>query len=271
MPVQESPKVSDTADDVVTWRTDERVQVVRMHRPPANALGLPMVEGLQRALDAFESSDSKVLVIVSDLDGFFAAGADIKLMAGYVEQGDLASFSAYGDGLRGALSRLHGLDRPSIAAIEGLALGGGMELALACTMRVGSTKARLGLPESKIGLIPGAGGTQRLSRLVGRARALDLMLTARDVAAPEAHALGLLDRLVEPGRAEAEATELARLLCDRSGAALTEIMRCVDDADDLTLDQGLAREAMRVNTLFSGAQAREGLTAFIEKRRPNYV
>lgn len=280
MAVKESPSVgdagtsasgSDTAGEVVTWSTEGRVQVVRMHRPPANALGLPMVDGLQRALDAFDSSDSRVLVIVSELDGFFAAGADIKLMDGYAEQGDVASFSDYGNRLREPLSRLYGHERPSIAAIEGLALGGGMELALACTMRVGSSAARLGLPESKIGLIPGAGGTQRLPRLVGRARALDLMLTARDVAGPEAHALGLLDRLVEPGQAEDEALKLARLLCDRSGAALTQIMRCVDDADDLPLAEGLAREADRVNTLFSGPEAREGLKAFIEKRRPDYA
>jgi enoyl-CoA hydratase len=271
MAVQKSPNVSDTADEVVTWSVDERIQVVRMHRPPANALGLPMVEGLQRALDAFDASDARVLVIVSELDGFFAAGADIKLMNGYCEQGDVASFSDYGNRLREPLGRLYGHERPSIAAIEGLALGGGMELALAATLRVGSTDARLGLPESKIGLIPGAGGTQRLPRLVGRARALDLMLTARDVAAPEAHALGLLDRLVQPGKAEGEAMELARLLCNRSGAALTQIMRCVDDADDLQLDQGLAREADRVNTLFSGPEAREGLGAFVEKRRPDYA
>jgi enoyl-CoA hydratase len=212
-----------------------------------------------------------VLVIVSELDGFFAAGADIKLMGGYVEQGDVASFSDYGNRLREPLSRLYGHERPSIAAIEGLALGGGMELALACTLRVGSRDARLGLPESKIGLIPGAGGTQRLPRLVGRARALDLMLTARDVAGPEAYDLGLLDRLVDPGEAEAEALTLARPLCERSGAALTQIMRCVDDADDLPLAEGLVKEAERVNELFTGPETREGLKAFIEKRRPDYA
>lgn len=258
-------------DEVVTWSTEDRIQVVRLHRPPANALGIPIIDGLQRALDAFDASDARVLVIVSELDGFFAAGADIKLMDGYCQQSDVASFSDYGNRLREPLSRLYGHDRPSIAAIEGLALGGGMELALAATLRVGSSNARLGLPESKIGLIPGAGGTQRLPRLVGRARALDLMLTARDIAAPEAHALGLLDRLVEPGKAEAEALELARLLCNRSGAALTQIMRCVDDADDLPLEQGLAREARRVTELFSGPEAREGLRSFIEKRRPDYA
>jgi enoyl-CoA hydratase len=271
MSVKESPSVSHTSNEVVTWSADERIQVVRMHRPPANALGLPMVEGLERALDAFDASDARVLVIVSELDGFFAAGADIKLMGGYAEQGDVASFSDYGGQLRAPLSRLYGHDRPSIAAIEGLALGGGMELALACTMRVGSRDARLGLPESKLGLIPGAGGTQRLPRLVGRARALDLMLTARDVAAPEAYAIGLLDRLVEPGEAQDEALRLAKVLCSRSGAALTQVMRCVDDADDLPLAEGLTREAERVNELFEGPEAREGLRAFIEKRRPDYA
>ena len=265
MTVQESP------DEVITWSTEERVQVVRMHRPPANALGLPIVDGLSRALDAFDASDARVLVIVSELDGFFAAGADIKLMGGYSEAGDTKSFTEYGERLREPLSRLYHHDRPSIAAIEGLALGGAMELALACTLRVGSSDARMGLPESKIGLIPGAGGTQRLPRLVGRARALDLMLTARDTDAAEAYTIGLLDRLVEPGDAEAEAMKLAKVLLARSGAALTQVMRCVDDSDDLPLEQGLAREAERVTELFAGPEGREGLRAFIEKRRPDYA
>ncbi len=260
--------------EVVSWTADAGVQVVRMNRPPANALGLPLIDGLQRALDAFDAADpstARVLVITSALDGFFVAGADIKQMDGYAQAGDIDAFHAYGEALRAPLNRLAGHDRPSIAAIEGLALGGGLELACACTLRVGTTSARLGLPESKIGLIPGAGGTQRLPRLVGRGRALDLMLTARDVPGPEAHAIGLLDRLVEPGAAEAEALRLARTLCGRSPAALAEIMRCVDDADDRPLADGLAAEARRVTELFGGPEAREGLRAFVEKRRPGYA
>ncbi|WP_028934871.1 enoyl-CoA hydratase/isomerase family protein [Pseudonocardia spinosispora] len=254
-------------DDVVSWSTADRIQTVRLRRPPANALGLPLIEGLNRALDEFEASDARVLVIVSDLDGFFAAGADIKLMGNATEQ----DFADYGAQLRVPLDRLSRSDRPSIAAIEGLALGGGLELAMACTLRVGARGSKLGLPETKLGLIPGAGGTQRLPRLVGRGRALDIILTARDVSAEEAHQIGLLDRLVEPGTAEKEALALAQTLCSRSGAALTQVMRCMDDAQELSLDEGNAREAQRVTALFTGPEAQEGLQAFLQKRRPNYA
>ncbi len=260
-----------TDSAAVSWTASEKIFVARLDQPPANALGLPIVAGLQVALDAFDASDCRVLVIASALPGFFAAGADIKLMGSFAESGSAEDFAAYGKQLRGPLNRLADSDRPSIAAVEGLALGGGMELAMACTLRVGSRDARLGLPEPKLGLIPGAGGTQRLPRLVGRGRALDIMLTARDVAADEAYQIGLLDRLVDPGEAENEAIRLAHTLCTRSGAALTQIMRCVDDAHDLPLTDGLAREAERVTELFSGAEAGEGLRAFVEKRRPDYA
>ena len=260
-----------TDDEPVTHQVLDRVFHLRLHRPPANALGLALVDGMQRALDEFERSDARVLVITSALDGFFAAGADIKLMASFLDSPGAEDFADYGERLRAPLHRLATSDRPSIAAIEGLALGGGLELALACTLRVGSHTARLGLPEVKLGLIPGAGGTQRLPRLVGRGRALDLLLTAREVPAEEAHAIGLLDRLVEPGSAAKEAMALAGTLCERSGAALTQILRCVDDAHEEALELGLAREAERVTALFGGTEAREGLRAFLDKRRPNYV
>jgi enoyl-CoA hydratase/carnithine racemase len=263
--------VHTVTEQVVTWSTAGQILTVRLCRPPANALGQPLVDGLSRALDDFERAGPRVLVVVSDLDGFFAAGADIKLMGSFANSADAEEFAAYGERLRGPLSRLAESAKPSIAAVEGLALGGGLELAMACTLRVGSRAARLGLPESKLGLIPGAGGTQRLPRLVGRGRALDIMLTAREVPAEEAYQIGLLDRLVEPGEAEKVATDLAHTLCTRSGAALAEILRCVDDAHDLPLAEGLAREADRVNALFTLPEAREGLTAFLEKRRPDYA
>lgn len=254
-------------NEVVSWSSAERIQTVRLHRPPANALDLPVIDGLNRALDEFESSDARVLVIVSDLDGFFAAGADIKLMGNATEQ----DFAEYGARLRVPLDRLSSADRPSIAAIEGLALGGGLELAMACTLRVGARASVLGLPETKLGLIPGAGGTQRLPRLVGRGRALDIILTARDVPAEEAHQIGLLDRLVQPGTAEKEALALAQQLCRRSGAALTQVMRCIDDAQELPMEEGNARAAERVTALFSGPEAQEGLQAFLLRRRPNHA
>jgi enoyl-CoA hydratase/carnithine racemase len=256
-----------TQHGVVAWSDTGSVRTVRLNRPPANALGPELVDGLNAALDDFDGSAARVLVLVSDLDGFFAAGADIKHMGSAKPE----EFAAYGTALRGPLDRLAGSDRPSIAALEGLALGGGLELAMAASLRVGSRTAKLGLPEPRLGLIPGAGGTQRLPRLVGRGRALDLLLTARTVPAEEAHTIGLLDRLVEPGEAEKAATELAQGLCALSGAALTQILRCVDDAQELPLADGLAREADRVNELFTGPEAQEGLRAFLEKRPPRYA
>ncbi|MEU3984016.1 enoyl-CoA hydratase-related protein [Streptomyces sp. NPDC026672] len=250
----------------VTWSTDGPVFVATMANPPANQLGRALVDGLMAALDAFEASDARVLVVASALDGLFAAGADIKLMSSV----DRAGFAAYGAQLRTALDRLAGLARPSIAAVDGRALGGGLELALACTMRVGSASARLGLPEPRLGLIPGAGGTQRLPRLVGRGRALDMMLTAREVEAPEALAFGLLDR-VGDGPALDTALDLARRLAELSGPALGAILRCVDDAAELPFAQGAANEASRVEDLFDSPEGREGLAAFLAKRPANFA
>jgi enoyl-CoA hydratase/carnithine racemase len=255
--------VSDT-DGPVTWQLTGRIGTIRLHRPPANALGLPVIDGLRAALDALDAADVRVLILASGLAGFFAAGADIKLMA----DAEADAFAAYGRALRETLDRIAEHPRPSIAAIEGRALGGGLELAMAASLRVGSQSARLGLPEPKLGLIPGAGGTQRLPRLVGRGRALDIMLTAREVDAAEAHAIGLLDRLVPAGQAETEALALAAGLCELSGAALTQILRSADDASSLSLPAGMAREAERVTELFQGPEAKEGLRAFLERRRP---
>jgi enoyl-CoA hydratase/carnithine racemase len=242
-------------DDIVT---------LALRRPPANALGLPIIEGLQAALD--EVPHARVLVVASRVDGFFAAGADIKHMATV----DGAEFAAYGDALRALLNRFAAPSRISIAAIDGLALGGGLELALACTLRVGSERASFGLPEVKLGLIPGAGGTQRLPRLVGRGRALDIMLTGRPLDAAEAHAIGLVERLVAPGEAEAAALVLARELRELSQPALHAVVRSVDIAADLSLNAGLDRERSEEQRLFDSGEAREGIAAFLAKRPPEF-
>src|SRR5918992_2778070 len=198
---------------------------ILLQRPPANALGLPIVDGLHAALDrADQDRHVNVLVVASRIDGFFAAGADIKHMATI----DGAGFQAYGDALRGVLDRLAEPARISVAAIDGVALGGGLELAMACTLRVGSARARFGLPEVKLGLIPGAGGTQRLPRFVGRGRALDIILTGRQVEASEAHAIGLVDRLVDAGKAEAAAGEIARARAAHPLPALRAATPAVD-------------------------------------------
>lgn len=251
----------------VTWALQGPVLHVRLNRPPANALGPAIIDGLAGALDDADRLRPKVLVISSAVDGIFAAGADIKHMTTV----DAISFRAYGDALRAGVERLAAAPTLSIAAIEGLALGGGLELAMACSLRVAGRGTHLGLPEVKLGLIPGAGGTQRLPRLVGRGAALDLMLTGRQLDADEALRIGLVDRVVDPGRALEAALQLADELCGPSAPAQRAVLRTVDAAFDLPLSQGLRYEVEQIQALFEDGEAAEGLTAFVEKRAPRFT
>jgi enoyl-CoA hydratase/carnithine racemase len=152
-----------------------------------------------------------------------------------------------------------------------VAVGGGLELAMACSLRVAGSSARLGLPEVKLGLIPGAGGTQRLPHLVGRGRALDIMLTGREVDAEEALRIGLVDRLVPAGTAAAAARELARELCAASSPAQRAVVRTVDAAYDRPLAAGLRYEAEQVQEVFERGEAVEGIRAFVDKRTPEFA
>lgn len=164
------------------------------------------------------------------------------------------------------LERIAALPQLSIAAIDGFALGGGLELSMACTIRVATPRSKLGVPEIKLGLLPGAAGTQRLPRLVGRGAALDLLLTGRSADGGEAARLGLVDHLVADGEADAAAAELARHLGSGPFEALAAIVRCVDAAHDLPFAEGMAVEQDEIVRLFGTADAREGVRAFLEKR-----
>jgi enoyl-CoA hydratase len=222
---------SDTSstvfDPVVRTSCIDRVLEIVLDRPPANALGAPIVEGLSAAVTQLDDDDVRAVLVRSAVPGFFAAGADIKQMR--TLDGD--SFAAYRDALRAPLDALAGSGIPSVAAIDGLALGGGLELAMACTLRFATPSSRLGLPEVKLGLIPGAGGTQRLTRLAGRGTALDLMLTGREVDGREAHELGIVDRLVADGEDVAEAARAFAVgLASSSGPAVRTSIDCVDVA-----------------------------------------
>ena len=254
--------------EVVTWRAESAgIVVVTLERPPANALGLPILEGMHAAIGAAEQAgDVKVMVVRSAIEGFFAAGADIKHLAAI----DAESFMAYGDTMRAVNDRLAASPWISVAAIDGLALGGGLELAMACTLRVAGRRAKLGLPEVRLGLIPGAGGTQRLPQLVGRGRALDIMLTARQVPAEEALAIGLVDRLADGDVLDA-ALGLARELVSSSLPAQLAVVRTVDAAFALPLAAGFEFEAAQEQGLFETGEAAEGIGAFIAKRPPNFA
>jgi enoyl-CoA hydratase len=169
------------------------------------------------------------------------------------------------------VERLAAHSRPSIAVVEGLALGGGLELAMAATFRIAGDNALFTMPEVKLGLIPGAGGTQRLPRLVGRGNALRLMLLGNEISATEAAKMGLVDRVTHHGAALGAAMSLAEQLAGMQAAAMAAVMRCVDESADLPLSAGLAAEAVRINDLFDTADAREGISAFFQGRAPRYA
>jgi enoyl-CoA hydratase len=252
--------------DLVELSVDGGVATVSLNAPPANALGLDVARALSSALARVgEDETVRVAVVRSAVERFFAAGADIELM----QSADEAALSSYIDELRAAIEAMPSLPVPSIAAVDGHALGGGLELALACTLRVVTPRSKLGTPEIRLGLLPGAGGTQRLPRLVGEGRALDLMFTGRAVTGEEAAGIGLAERLVEDGEATAEAVRLARRLAKLSAPALAAIRRSVAHASG-PLDEGMSAERAEFLALAEGADAREGLAAFLEKRTPDF-
>jgi enoyl-CoA hydratase len=256
-----------TDHPVLTWEEQDGVLHASIYRPPANALGPPLVDALARLVDEFEDGAAKVLVLSSAVRGFFAAGADIKHVAAL----DTEGFADYRDAARAPLERLASCcRRPSIAVIDGCAFGGGLELAMACTLRFASPAARLALPEVMLGLIPGGGGTQRLPHLVGRGRALELMLTCREVDAEEAARIGLVDRLLHRD-ALGETLEIARRMARASGPAMAAIMNCVDVANDLPHERGMAVEGVALLSAFEEGEAREGIAAFLEKRPPQFA
>lgn len=259
--------MADQAQDVVTSTSvSPGISEVTLERSPANALGIPLLDGLHSAMDAAEKAgDVKVMVIRSAIPGFFAAGADIKHLSSI----DAASFTAYGDKMREVNDRLAASPWISVAAVDGVALGGGLELAMACTLRVAGPNGRFGLPEVKLGLIPGAGGTQRLPRLVGRGRALDIMLTARQVSADEAYRIGLVDRLTD-GDVTVAARELADQLIGPSLPAQLAVVRTVDAAFDSPLAEGSRFEVEQIQQLFEDGEAAEGIRAFVDKRKPEF-
>ena len=252
---------------VVGYEFVDGVTTITLSRPPANAIGEPIVAGLAAAFDQAEADNSAVIVITSAVSGFFAAGADLTLF----DNLDQAGFLDYLDRLRAQIERAHTGPWVSIAAVDGHALGGGLELAMACTLRVASAGAKLGVPEVKLGLLPGAAGTQRLPRLVGRGAAIDLLLTGRSVGGSEALQMGLIDRLAGEGVSAVEAAGLlAAALAHGPRDAYQAIIDCVDAAAQSDLGTGMQFERDQVARLFESPDGREGVQAFLEKRRPSF-
>ncbi len=244
----------------------EEFALITLDRQEAlNALSAQVLRELAQAFDQVAASDARALVITGAGTKAFCAGADIKELTGrsLAEQRRDAAFG------QAVLARLDDLPMPSVAAINGYAFGGGLELALACTFRVAAPNAKMGLPEIKLGLIPGYGGTQRLPRVIGEARALELIMSARTVDAEEAQRIGLVHRVIE-GDVVAGAMAFARSFSAYGLPALKLARDAVKRALDVPLHEGLKLEA-DLNTLaFQTEDAVEGMNAFMQKRKPQF-
>jgi enoyl-CoA hydratase len=230
-----------------------------------NALNRAVIEQLRDAFaKAGHHSDTRCVVLTGAGDRAFAAGADIGEIRDLTKE-EVAAFVEAGHELMNAIENL---GKPVIAAINGYALGGGCELALACTLRIASSNARIGLPEVTLGLIPGYGGTQRLSRLAGRGRALHMMLTGQAVTAETALQWGLLNEVVEAGELMNAAGELAEQLAASAPLAMKAIIAAVHQGADLALARSLDLERQYFERVCHSADMREGTAAFLEKRKP---
>ena len=244
----------------------EEFALIRLNRPQAlNALSFKLVEDLSRAIDQVAASDARALLVTGAGEKAFCAGADIAELAGRT----LAQTKRGAELGQAVMAKIERLPMPSVAIVNGYAFGGGLELALACTFRLVTPNAKLGLPEIKLGLIPGYGGTQRLPRAVGEARALEMILTAKTLDAQTALAWGLASRLVE-GDPLAAGIAFAREFSGYSLPALGFAREAVQRALDTPVHEGLRIEADLSTLAFQTADAAEGMAAFLAKRKPAF-
>ncbi|TML78302.1 MAG: enoyl-CoA hydratase [Actinobacteria bacterium] len=252
-----------TVSEVVLAERDGAVGIARLNRPEArNALSADLMERLVEVIEDWDADDDVRCIVIAGGDDYFAAGADIKAMRERSFQETMANPTSV------LWSRLAACRTPMIAAVSGFALGGGCELALICDMIVASEKAEFGQPEITLGIIPGAGGTQRLTRVIGKQRAMELVLTGRRVSAQEALAMGFVNR-VEKQWFEA-AVELAQVVARRAPIAVRLGKQAVQAADETALAAGIAYERRLYELAMATEDRLEGMAAFIEKRRPEF-
>jgi enoyl-CoA hydratase len=246
----------------------DSISVIKINRPKAlNAINQKVVEEMNRALDEIEKDTSiKVLIVTGEGEKAFVAGADIAYMVN-LSPIQARAFSRAGQEL---LFRLESLPIPVIACVNGYALGGGTELAMACDFIYASENARFGQPEINLGIIPGFGGTQRLSRLVGKAMAKELCMSGVQITAQEAKEIGLVNKVFPKEALWEETLKTAKVLATKGKVALRAIKRCIDRGYDVDLRDGCYYEAESFATCFSSPDAKEGLTAFLEKRTPEF-
>jgi enoyl-CoA hydratase len=246
-------------------RTEGPIGIATLNRPDVlNALSVEMIQRLVEALEGFDADPDIRVMVITGSERVFAAGADIGDMA------DATVVDMYEKNFLAQWMRIKQIRKPIIAAVSGFVLGGACELAMMCDMIVASETAQFGQPEINIGVIPGAGGTQRLTRAIGKFRAMEVILGGRKLSAREAFEAGLVTRVVTKEQFLAEALRLAHAIAERPPFAVKLAKEAILKADDLSLTEGLEYERRLFYALFATEDQKEGMRAFMEKRRPTF-
>lgn len=252
----------------ILFESRNRIGIITINRPDKlNALNATTKEELRKVFE--EIADSKeidVVILTGAGEKSFVAGTDIKELADL----DARTGKSLAEGGQAIFNLIENLGKPVIAAINGFALGGGCELALACHVRIASENAKFGQPEVNLGVIPGYGGTQRLTRLVGKAKAAEMILTGDFIDAQEAYRIGLVNRVVPLAELMKNAEEMAQKISSKGQVAIHLSLAAINATDELTLSEGLERESMLFGKSCETADAKEGIAAFLEKRKPNF-
>jgi len=259
--------MTTTAKAMFTRTVENGVATLALNHPPANTLTLDLLLELEAAFDALAADSIVKAIIVTGTGRFFIAGADIRVLAGIPSSREGTEMAMRGQAI---FNKIEACPKPVIAAINGVCLGGGLELAMCCHIRLAAEGVRLGQPEINLGIIPGFGATQRLSRLIGRSKATELILTGDLISAQEAKTLGLLSQVVPPEDLLRQAQGLARKIASKGQLAVRSALRAIHQGSQLGLREGLDLEARLFGELCDSEDKKEGTSAFLEKRQPRF-
>ncbi len=253
--------------ELLSWTLEENVAKVTINRPPANALASELIVELDSLFDELKDNTEVRVVLLQGEGRFFSAGADIKEFTTVESGEDFAKLSKKGQDV---FEKIENFSKPVIAAIHGAALGGGLELAMGCHIRLVGEKAKLGLPELQLGLVPGFAGTQRLPKLVGSAKAAEMLLTSEPISGVEAVKWGLANKAYPEEELFDKARELAVKIAKKSPIAVKATIELLSYTKDDSFYKGVEREASAFGEVFVSEDAKEGIDAFINKREPSF-
>jgi enoyl-CoA hydratase len=246
---------------------ENRIATITLQRPPANALSQWMLRELSAVIDGLEKNDQARVILIHGEGRFFSAGADIKE---FTSVNNMEDFSKLGKAGQDLFERMERFPKPILAAIHGAALGGGLELAMACHIRIVSENAKLGLPELQLGLVPGFGGSQRLLRYVGTAKAAEMLFTSEPISGAHAVELGLANMACPENEVLETAMTMAKKIAQKSPVALSAAIQLMNFSKPNSFYEGVNKEAELFGKVFVSNDAKEGIQAFLEKRTPNF-